>query len=386
MIRVGFVLSLDSSWQGGINYFKNLFNAIYQLPNRELDIVVFVGSKNNRFLVDELPQVQVVVSSAFDRYSLLWWIRKFFQKLFCKDPILWFLIRRYKISLLSHFNESVKFKKIPVISWIPDFQHMHLPEFFTQKEIDARNKLFQFLAKSSKVIILSSYTAKSDFIKFSPLNGKKVQVLQFCINPSLIAKQNITLIELQKRYQFQGNYFFLPNQFWAHKNHQVVIDALALAVNKNKNIQVICTGNTKDYRQPEYFERIQKQILALGLEDNFKIFGLVPYQDLIALMQYSIAVINPSRFEGWSTTVEESKLLDKTILLSKIAVHEEQNPKKALCFDVNDSQKLAKYFLDLAANCVDSVYAFQDEPADYKKQFIEFGNSYQKIVIASITN
>ncbi len=386
MIRVGFVLSLDSSWQGGINYFKNLFNAIYQLPNRKLDIVVFMGIKNNRFLIDELPQVKVVVSSAFDRYSLLWWIRKFFQKLFYKDPILWFLIRKYRISLLSHFNESAIFKKIPVISWIPDFQHIYLPEFFTQKEINARNELFQFLAKSSEVIILSSYTAKDDFIKFSPLNGKKVQVLQFCINPSLIAEQSITLVELQKRYQFQGGYFFLPNQFWAHKNHRVVIDALASAVNKNNNIQVICTGNTKDYRQPEYFERIQKQILALGLEDNYKILGLVPYQDLIALMQYSIAVINPSRFEGWSTTVEESKLLDKTILLSKIAVHVEQSPKRALYFDVNDSQSLAKYFLDLAANSVDSVYTFQDEPADYQKQFIEFGNSYQKIVLASITN
>jgi hypothetical protein len=118
MIKVGFVLSIDSSWQGGINYFKNLFNALYQLPNRELDLVVFMGSKNVRTLVVELPQVQVVVSSAFDRYSLLWCIRKIFQKLLCKDPILCFLIYKYKISLLSHFNESVIIKRIPVISWI----------------------------------------------------------------------------------------------------------------------------------------------------------------------------------------------------------------------------------------------------------------------------
>jgi glycosyltransferase involved in cell wall biosynthesis len=384
MIKVGFVLSMDSSWQGGINYFKNLFNAIYQLPNRQLDLIIFIGSKNFQLLTEELPQVRVVVSSAFDRYSVLWWIRKFFQKIFYKDPILWFFIRKYHINVLSHFNESALFSSTPIISWIPDFQHIHLPNLFTNKAIKARNKLFKFLIKYSKTVILSSHTAKSDLIKFMPLYDKKVKVLQFCINPKIKNKESTTLLELQKCYKFQGNYFFLPNQFWAHKNHQVVIDALALAVNKNKDIQVICTGNTKDCRQPEHFELIQNQVLALGIEKNFKILGLVPYKDLIALMKYSVAVINPSHFEGWSTTVEESKLLEKTILLSKIPVHEEQNPKNAIYFDVNDSQILSNYFLDLSLSERENINTNQEDTAYYQKLFVEFGDTYQQIVIDSI--
>lgn len=385
MIRVGFVLSLDASWQGGLNYFKNLFNSIYSLPNRQLDLIVFLGTKNLHLIADDLPAVQMVFSSAFDRYSLLWWFRKFFQRLFYRDLILWFLIRQHKVDLLSHFNESVLLKNTPIISWIPDFQHIRLPNFFTQKEINARNTFFEFLAKSSNIIILSSYAAKVDFINFSPTHADKARVLQFCINPNLKEKQTTTLEELQKRYQFKGDYFFLPNQFWVHKNHQVVIDALSLAVKIDKKVQVICTGNTNDYRQPKNFKNLQKQIKTLKLDKNFRILGLVPYEDLISLMRSSIAVINPSRFEGWSTTVEESRLLEKIVLLSNIDVHLEQNPEQALYFDVNDSQRLANYLVELAAKASANIYELYESSRSYDKLFVEFGNEYQKIVIASIS-
>ena len=35
--------------------------------------------------------------------------------------------------------------------------------------------------------------------------------------------------------------------------------------------------------------------------------GKVPYSDLINLINQSKALINPSLFEGWSTSIEEAK-------------------------------------------------------------------------------
>jgi glycosyltransferase involved in cell wall biosynthesis len=385
MIKVGFVLSLDASWQGGINYYRNLFNAIYELPNRKLELLIFLGHKNIQLIAEDLPEVKIIVSSAFDRYSLLWWVRKFFQKIFYRDPVLWLMLRRYKVDILSHFNEPVVFKQTPVISWIPDFQHIHLPDFFSQKEIKARNKFFQFLAKSSKSVILSSFAAIKDFNEFTPNYSHKARALQFCINPNLKCHYMSTLTELQKRYNFNGSYFFLPNQFWAHKNHQVVIDALSLAVKTNKDLQIICTGNKSDYRQPKYFENLMEQINSLGLEKNFKILGQVPYQDLISLMNHAVAIINPSHFEGWSTTVEEAKLLGKKVLLSNIEVHVEQSPCEALYFDVNDSQRLAGYLIGCANNRQNNKAINQCLSSSYDELFREYGVKYQQIVLESIT-
>lgn len=385
MIKVGFVLSLDTSWQGGLNYYKNLFNAIYELPNRQLELFIFLGHKNIQLFADDLPKVKIVVSTAFDRYSLLWWVRKLFQKTLSRDPVLWLMLRRHKVNILSHFNEPAIFKQIPVISWIPDFQHIHLPDFFSKKEIKARNKFFQFLAESSKSIILSSFAAKKDLDLFTPEHSHKARVLQFCINPNLKYHYMSTLAELKKRYNFNGSYFFLPNQFWAHKNHQVVIDAVSIAVKTNKDLQIICTGNKNDYRQPKYFERLIQQISSLGLENNFKILGHVPYQDLISLMKHATAIINPSYFEGWSTTVEESKLLEKKILLSNIEVHVEQNPDNALYFDVNDSERLAGYLLGCVNNSQENKGVNQYLSSSYDESYKKYGYKYQQIVIESIT-
>ena len=50
----------------------------------------------------------------------------------------------------------------------------------------------------------------------------------------------------------------------------------------------------------------------------------MPYIDLMSLMFYSIAVINPSFSEGWSNTVEQAKAMRKKTIISNITVHREQ--------------------------------------------------------------
>ena len=43
-------------------------------------------------------------------------------------------------------------------------------------------------------------------------------------------------------------------------------------------------------------------------------------------MYHSIALINPSKFEGRSSTVEQGKSMGEKIILSTIPVHKEQKP------------------------------------------------------------
>ena len=78
--------------------------------------------------------------------------------------------------------------------------------------------------------------------------------------------------------------------------------------------------------------------------------GLVPRSDVIALMRYSRALINPSFFEGWSTTVEEAKSTGKRIILSDIDVHKEQNPPDGVFFNPKDPKDLAEKMWSLWTN------------------------------------
>ena len=71
----------------------------------------------------------------------------------------------------------------------------------------------------------------------------------------------------------------------------------------------------------------------LGLTARARVLGLIPYEDVLTLARGAVAVLNPSRSEGWSTTVEEAKALGTPLVLSDLAVHREQAPPGSLYFD-----------------------------------------------------
>ena len=83
------------------------------------------------------------------------------------------------------------------------------------------------------------------------------------------------------------------------------------------------------------------QIAELGLREQFLFVGLVPHEDLYSLIRQSKCVLNPSLFEGWSTTVEESKSVGKRMVLSDLGVHQEQAPPASEYFDRTSPEDLA---------------------------------------------
>ena len=90
-------------------------------------------------------------------------------------------------------------------------------------------------------------------------------------------------------------------------------------------------------------------------EHDYKILGIVPYNDLMDLMHLSIAVINPSKSEGWSSTVEQAISYNKHLLLSNIGVHKEQNPRYCNYFSPKNYEKLSKLIYEI--NCLNKQIA-----------------------------
>lgn len=385
MIRVGFVFSFDDGWLGGINYFRNLLSALYALPERKIEAVIFAGLRSPVKHFDGFPAVKIVRSRIFDPGSILWRIRRLWQRIFLHDPILQRLLKKHDIAVMSHSGWIGKGAAIPAVGWIPDFQHVRLPEFFSMDEIAARNKNFNDICQYCSTIIVSSFDAQSDLNRFDPRCASRSEVLQFVVTA---ANEKTTLPsrgELEERYKFSGNYFLLPNQFWKHKNHRVVVEALGLLRRKGKRVLVLATGSTADYRHPDYFKSLMERAKELDVLDNFYHLGLVPASDLAGLMRDASAIINPSFFEGWSTSVEEAKSLGKRVLLSDIPVHREQNPA------------LGSYFLPDDVNALaDMLWAVWNEPAPDEMQIIvsarratderrvKFAQKYQKIVLNAL--
>jgi len=234
-------------------------------------------------------------------------------------------------------------------SWIPDFQHLYLPDYFSPFERCKRDQAFQRIAEQSRLVVFSSENAKKDFHHFFPDSKAITRVLSFHTNiDNQVYEKNS--LEIQKKYNLPNEFLICSNQFWPHKNHDFLFKAWSLLNKKGKNIHLVCTGPTDDPQSPETYPKLQALINDLNLNDNIHILGIIPREDQLQLLRRSLAVIQPSLFEGWSSVVEESRALGKTIFLSDLPVHYEQNPKYAVFFDRYDVNDLVQKILDTLPN------------------------------------
>lgn len=381
VIRVGFVLT-QVGWLGGINYLRNLFTAIQLLPDTKIRPVVFVGLKADIGNFDGMAEI--IRTPILDRYTLLWWTSQFFSRVFPRrDYLIYWLLRNHRIDVLSHFGRFWRGCSIPSIGWIPDFQHLHLPKFFDEKELTIRNKQFMEIIRCSDAVLVSSQDALNDLNGFCPENTTPTHILRFvsCLHPHF--DEQPSRAELVMRYGLDGPWFHVPNQFWAHKNHGVIIEALRVLKLQGNCPLVTTTGSTKDDRNPDYFPSLMKLVSDYDLEKNFRVLGVLPYSDVVSLMRYSVAIINPSEFEGWSTSVEEAKTMEKKIILSDISVHREQNPKFGYYFNANDKNALAKLidnFMHQNENVEENVLAQENSQLEQNARMKLFAKQYEEIV------
>jgi len=347
VIRVGFVCNFDGHrWLGGLSYFRNLFRALFELPGRRVEPVIITRRDTSMKSLSVFGAVEILRTSLVEVERPWWRMRRGLQLYLGRDWLFERFLYRHRIDVLSHSGHLGRRCPLPTLSWIPDFQEHHLPKFFSEQELLARRRQLEESCRHGTALLLSSYAALRDLEEIKPACATRAHVLQFVASVPDFGTLP-SLVELEHRYGFKGPYFHLPNQFWVHKNHQLVIDALARLRNQGTEVLVLATGVTSDHRQPGHFASLMKKITEAGLLKQFRILGVVPFEDLMGLMARSVAVLNPSLSEGWSTTVEEAKSLGRQVLLSDIAVHREQSPERAVYFDPHDVTALTQHIARL---------------------------------------
>ncbi len=340
-LRVGIYVDFSDGWLGGLNYFKNLVNTVQALPGRPIEFVVLTGLQGDETLLEQWREIEIARSPIFDRFSARWLLRKLTQKYFLSDPLLDRFLAVHSIDVLSHSGYVGAGSNVACIGWIPDFQHLHLPDVFRRWDIVRRNAEIQRIVKASCSVIVSSHAAEQDLLSIAPEAHAKVEVMRFVGEASDLL-QIAPLEDLQSRYGFTGSFAFLPNQYWRHKNHLAVIRAVAALKREGRNVLVLSTGKTDDFRNPDFFKSVEAEMDQLDVREEYRVLGVIPYADVASLMHHCRFVVNPSLFEGWSTTVEEAKARDKHIVLSDIPVHREQAPASADFFTPLDHHQLSR--------------------------------------------
>ena len=385
MSKVLLNIPTSNSWIGGFNYFINLVTAVNGQPDSKIEFFAF---KQEDKLPPPLDKIQTITPpfALKTNTSLLKRIGNKIRNEFSNKRKFQREMKERNIEIFSHGLPLNLNLGIPALAWIPDFQHKHLPHFFSDKELRRRDQFFNEIINNNGPLLLSSYDALKDLNTFYPNHNCKTFILQFVANPpDKIAEDKMSAI--LKQHDIDVAFFHIPNQVWAHKNHIVVIEALRILKDSGDCPLVISTGHTEDYRNPQYFKFLKDKVKEYALEDHFRFLGLVDYEVVVTLMRESVALINPSLFEGWSTTVEEAKSLGKRILLSSIPVHVEQIPERGNYFDPKKPEDLAKLMKDCLSEHSISVELAHAENAkkNLPQRTRNFASEYEKIIESIIS-
>lgn len=387
MIRVGFLSTGSKEWIAQVNYLKNLLFAISTLQGRAIQPVVFFGLKADREVVETLsPVAEIVRTPLLDKGSLVRNCYRLIYRLTGRHTILNWYLKSKGVSVLFHSNISDCNTPFRIINWIPDFQYLHLPEMFPESELIRRRQTDTELIEKSDAVVLSSYDALSDYQSFAPHQSHKARVMQFVSQPFAVRETgNYGVEQLAASYDFSGKYFYLPNQFWKHKNHLVVFQAIKQLRDQGMGeVMLLCSGHMHDNRNQEHLAALSRYIAENGLGTNIKFLGLIPYEDVVCLMRNAVSVINPSLFEGWSSTVEEAKSIGKNLILSDIRVHREQEPPGAVFFDPSDPHALAGILRDKWLNHPGGPDADLEASARelLEARTLKFASVFQNIVLS----
>jgi len=333
MMRTAFTLPDRKRWTGGYQYFINLFRVLRKYGGGNVRPLVFVGDDVEA--ADLAPiddgMAEIVRSAAF---------RASTGGLRLVEALLTGVDRKaaqiYRAHGIRVVFESARYHgwrfPLPTLAWLPDFQHRRLPGIFSTRAWLQREAGFRAQIASACAIMVSSESSRAECEKYYPQSRGRIRVVPFAaeLPPEALS---VEVADAVRRHDLPLEYFYLPNQFWVHKNHRVVIDALKILEERGVSVTVAASGALADYRQPALLRDLEARVAELGLQRQFRFLGLIARADVYALMRGAVAVINPSLCEGWSTAVEEARSLGAPLVLSDIDVHREQAAECAVFFD-----------------------------------------------------
>jgi len=382
-LNAAFVFIERDLWRGGYNYLLNLFSAIDSIPETPLTPHLYVGTHVNEIELEPFYQiacVNIIRSSLFEETRVK---RKFLATLLLgRDMEIYKQLVSDEIDLVfenARYFFGWRFP-IPTVAWLPDFQHRHLPAMYGRLTWLKREIGYQVQIRSRSAVLLSSQDAKQDCERFYPFSCGRITVVHFAtkVDPELFDQLSEAVVE---QYGLKsGQYFFFPGQLYKHKNHALVVHALGLMSKNKQCVHVAFSGEKDSLRSQGLYEQLRLLAKQEGVLPYVHFLGNVPFRDLIGLMHYSKAVMNPSLFEGWSTVVEEARSMGLPMLLSDLSVHLEQMGEHARYFDRFSPASLAEVLhsssdipaCERIARKSKAVCAADERVCEYGRNFYQF--------------
>ncbi|MFC1920722.1 glycosyltransferase family 4 protein [Chloroflexota bacterium] len=268
------------------------------------------------------------------------------------DRVLRCLVRlnRVKLNLFTAPTHLSYALDTPFIMPVHDLQHRlnpQFPEVSSGGVGEAREYLYSNAVARAAAILVDSETGRDDVLSLYPADESKVKVLPF--TPPNYLNIEYTQEELQKirkKYNLPPRFLFYPANFWAHKNHKLVIEALKHIKEKYRlEIPVVFIGSREVTHS--VFSNIQEMVDRYGLTGQVYYPGYVSGEDVTGLYILADALVMPTFFGPTNIPYLEAFMLGCPVIGSDIRGIREQIGDAGLLVDTDSPPNLAEAIMKM---------------------------------------
>jgi len=204
-------------------------------------------------------------------------------------------------------------------------------------------KIIQYGLRKDTYLVVQTETMKKAMQKQLKRDDSKIKV----IRPSLEKIE----IEKIKTIDFGDNKFhiFYPAATFPYKNHEIIIEALGLLKNQEKNIyQNLVVHFTFEANNEIRSKKLIKLINQRKVEDAIVLEGQISYDKVLSLYKSSNLLVFPSYIESLGLPMIEAAMFGLPILASDVDINKEvlQDYKGAGFLDYNNPQDWAEAIKD----------------------------------------
>jgi glycosyltransferase involved in cell wall biosynthesis len=216
--------------------------------------------------------------------------------------------------------------EFPVVLNLHDLQHRHFPEYFSQGELDNRERWWTASAGRADAMIAASNWTRDDLVTQLGIDSGKIFVTP---DPTESAfRDSSSAYDVRAKFDLPTTTFLYPAAFWPHKNHKRLIEAFAAA--DLPDAQLLLTGGGQDDG------RLAALVTDAGMTGRVRLLGRVSTADLIGLYRTVTATIVPSVHESWSIPIAEAMACGCPVACSKVTSLPEQVGTAGVLFDPTD--------------------------------------------------
>ncbi|NNP73966.1 hypothetical protein A7P53_15390 [Acinetobacter defluvii] len=346
-LNIACVFEGDIESGGG---FQTQLSIILKLSkNDKYKITAFTFSnKNEELLIKHGLNVVCLKTSIFDKILKIFSLQ------------IWFQILRFKWK--TTFEKSLDNHSIDLVYFLSpsslalylvdhnyiytvwDLCHRDMPEFPEvnyYREFELRENLYTLVSKKAVAILTDSKLGKDNLIRRYGVDSERIFNISFA--PSINAKES-NFINIKEKYNIESNYIYYPAQFWAHKNHVYIIDAIVKL--KNKGILLAAVFSGSDKGNLEYILGYAKK---LDVEHLIHYIGFAPNEEIYYLYKQSLALVMPSYFGPTNIPPLEAFVIGTPVIYSDLDGLREQVEGAALLCDLKNSSHLVEH-LELLIN------------------------------------